>query len=287
MSSSADALGRNGVPSMRSPVLEEARRASVRLLGPVCRGAVGALAVVGLYQAVFWSGAVDERVLPSIVLVLGEIGRLATSPVFLAAIVQTVVPALAGLAIACAVAIPAGLLIGVSPLAKRATRGLIDLMRSLPGTALIPLFIFTIGVGTSMKVALVVYVTVWPILFNTMYGIASVDRVAIESARSCRVNGMALWWRVMLPSAAPFIATGIRYALPISVVIVIASEIVLGAPTGIGGYLLVAKANAVYQPALIYAILLAAGIVGFLLNIVADRLADHLVGWETRRGEPT
>ena len=137
---------------------------------------------------------------------------------------------------ACLIGIPVGLALGLSPLAERLSRGLVDVLRSLPGTALIPVFMITIGTGDLMKVILVVFVGVWPILFNTMYGIASVDKVAIESALSCRVTGPALWRRVMLPSAAPFIATGIRYALPIAIVIVIADELVVGSPEGIGGY---------------------------------------------------
>jgi NitT/TauT family transport system permease protein len=136
-----------------------------------------------------------------------------------------------------------------------------------------------------MKIVVVLYATVWPILFNTMYGIASVDAVAIESARSCRVDGVALWRRVMLPSAAPFIATGIRYALPISIVIVIASEIVVGSPEGIGGYLLQQQANVEYRPDIVYAVLLSAGVVGFALNLAFEAATDRLVGWETRRGE--
>jgi NitT/TauT family transport system permease protein len=136
-----------------------------------------------------------------------------------------------------------------------------------------------------MKVLLVIFVGVWPILFNTMYGILSVDKVAVESARSCRVDGLALWRRVLLPSAAPFIATGIRYMLPISIVIVIADELVVGTPEGIGGFLLQQQTNVIWQPEVIYAVLLMAGVVGFVLNLVMDAACDRLVGWDTRRSE--
>lgn len=249
------------------------------------KGFVGAVAVGLCYQLVHWSGIVDRRVLPPVTDILAQMASLSVNVDFMVAAATTVWPALVGLLLASAIAIPTGLLLGVSPLANRMSRGLIDLMRSLPGTALIPVFIFTIGPGDTMQVLLVLYVTVWPILFNTMYGIASVDKVAIESARSCRVDGMALWRRVMLPSAAPFIATGIRYALPIAVVIVIASEIVVGRPEGIGGFLLLQQANVEYRPDIIYAVLLMAGVVGFLLNVISDQICDRLVGWETRRGE--
>jgi NitT/TauT family transport system permease protein len=253
----------------------------------IWKGFVGAAAVALCYQVVHWSNVVDPRVLPSVTTVLHEMGRLTVNTEFHVAVLETLWPALLGLAGACLVGIPVGLLLGISRLADRMSRLLIDIMRSLPGTALIPVFIVTVGQGDLMKVLLVIYIGVWPILFNTVYGIASVDKVAIESALSCRVSGPALWRRVMLPSAAPLIATGIRYALPISVVIVIAEELVVGSPQGIGGYLLQQQTNIVWQPEVIYAVLLMAGVVGFLLNMVMDALCDRFVGWDTRRSEPS
>jgi NitT/TauT family transport system permease protein len=251
----------------------------------IWKGFVGAAAVAFCYQLVHWSNVVDPRVLPSVTTVLAEMGRLALNPEFHLAVLQTLWPALLGLTGACLVGIPVGLLLGISRLADRMSRLLIDIMRSLPGTALIPVFIVTVGQGDVMKVLLVIYIGVWPILFNTVYGITSVDRVAIESALSCRVRGPALWRRVMLPSAAPLIATGIRYSLPISVVIVIAEELVVGSPEGIGGFLLMQQTNVVWRPEVIYAVLLMAGVVGFLLNIVMDALCERYVGWDTRRSE--
>lgn len=255
------------------------------MLKSVAKGLVGAAAVALCYQIVYWSGIVDARILPSVTTILAEMVRLLVNPDFHTAIVETVWPALVGLACACAIGIPAGLLIGISPLAERLSRGLIDVMRSLPGTALIPVFMVTIGADLLMKILLVVFVGVWPILFNTMYGIMSVDKVAIESARSCRVTGFALWRRVLLPSAAPFIATGIRYMLPVSIVIVIADELVVGTPEGIGGFLLLQQTNVVWRPNVIYAVLLMAGVVGFTLNLVIDSVCDRVVGWDTKRSE--
>jgi NitT/TauT family transport system permease protein len=260
---------------------------SLAALIALWRGFVGAAVVTLGYQLVHWSHIVDPRVLPSAADILAQMVRLVTSAEFALAALETLAPALLGLAVAAAVAIPLGMLLGLSPLANRVSRGLIDLMRSLPGTALIPVLIVTIGQGDLMKVALVIYVAAWPILFNTMYGVSSVDKIAIESARSCRVDGAALWGRVILPSAAPFIATGLRYALPISIVIVIAAELIVGSPEGIGGYLLLQQANTVYRPDVIYAVLLMAGVIGFVLNGVMDRLCDWLVGWDTRRSEQT
>lgn len=261
--------------------------ASVKWAAPVYRALAGAGALAFAYQLVHWSGIVDPRVLPSVTAILAQIARLSVSAEYLVAVRETLAPALLGMIVAWGIALPLGLLLGTSRFANDVTGGLIDLMRSLPGTALIPVCIFVIGQGETMKVTVVVYATVWPILFNTIYGIRSVDPVAILSARSCRISRMAMWRRVMLPSAAPFIATGMRYALPISIVVVIACEIVVGSPEGIGGFLLLQQSDVEYRPDIIYAVLLCAGLVGFLVNLLFDAACDRIVGWEIRRSEQT
>jgi ABC-type nitrate/sulfonate/bicarbonate transport system permease component len=114
-------------------------------LQAVAKGFVGAAAVALAYQLVHWSGIVDPRVLPSVTVVLAEMARLLVSTEFHIAVLETLWPALVGLFGASLVGIPAGLLIGISPLAERISRSLIDVMRSLPGTALIPVFMVTIG----------------------------------------------------------------------------------------------------------------------------------------------
>src|SRR5262249_45261887 len=145
--------------------------AAVLAAGPriilIWKGFVGAAVVAFCYQLVHWSNVVDPRVLPSVTTVLAEMGRLSVNPEFLVAVGETLWPALGGLLGACLIGIPLGLLLGISRLADRMSRLLIDIMRSLPGTALIPIFIVTVGQGDVMKVLLVIYIGVWPILFNT------------------------------------------------------------------------------------------------------------------------
>jgi len=252
-----------------------------------CKGSAGFGVVAMCYQAIYLSGLVERRVFPSIVVILEEMIRLAVNHEFLIATLETLGPAVIGVLLSVAIGIPIGLLLGMSSRAERFTRLLIDIMRTLPGTALIPVFIVAIGQGHLMTLLLVVFVGVWPILYNTIYGVLSVDKIAIESALSCRVRGPALWWRVILPSAAPFIATGIRYATPVAVVIVISEELVLGVPRGIGGFLLLQQTDMIWRAEVIYAVLLMAGIFGFALNFFVDALCDRIVGWETKRSEQT
>ena len=97
---------------------------------------------------------------------------------------------LIGLAIAALVAVPLGLVLGLTDIAHKATVAVIEFLRPIPSVALIPLAILIYGRGTEMKVALVVFACVWPMLFNTIYGIRRVDPVAADTAR---VFGLGRW----------------------------------------------------------------------------------------------
>lgn len=248
-------------------------------------GLAGAVTLAAAYELIHASGLVDPRTLPSAFSVLVQLISVFSDSDFLLAAIDTAAPALSGLALGVAIAVPLGVLLGRCPPCSEAASGTIDILRSLPATALIPVLIFTLGQGFVMKVVLVIYVACWPILLNAMYGARSIDPRTIESALSCRVRGVALWLTVVLPSCGPAIFSGIRYALPVSVVVVIAAEIALGSAEGMGGYLLQQQYSSSYRPDRVFAILLAAGLVAYALNLAGNSLATYFVGWETSRGE--
>jgi NitT/TauT family transport system permease protein len=105
--------------------------------------------------------------------------------------------------LASVISIPLGVLIGTSHLAYRMVSPLIEFMRPIPSVALIPLGILLWGHGFSMKVILVAYATIWPILFNTVYGVHDVDPIAVQTARCFGLKRRAILRRINLPSAAP------------------------------------------------------------------------------------
>ena len=82
------------------------------------------------------------------------------------------------------IAIPLGVLFGLSERAYRASRAVVELIRPIPPVALIPLVVLVFGNGLEMKLVIVVFAAVWPILFNTMYGVHDVDKQGKEMARS-------------------------------------------------------------------------------------------------------
>jgi ABC-type nitrate/sulfonate/bicarbonate transport system permease component len=176
-----------------------------------------------------------------------------------------------GLAVVAGVSVGAAL--GLSRTAERATRPLLELLRSVPGVALLPVFIVLIGIGTDMKIVLVASGAVWPVLLNTTDGVRSTEPLLVDMAVS---YGMGRWRRlrsIILPAAAPQIFAGARTALAISVIIMVVSETV-GAQGGIGYYLLAAQRS--FRITDMWGTIIALGVLGYLLNLLF-RLTEAIV----------
>ncbi|WP_235734647.1 ABC transporter permease [Nocardioides alcanivorans] len=172
-----------------------------------------------------------------------------------------------------------GLLVSSHRALQRPAMVLVNSLRSIPATALIPIGVMALGMGTQMKVAIGVYAVLWPILINTTYGVASTERMRLQAARSMQWS----WWRrqvlVVLPSALPSILTGIRIAVGIGLIVIISTEL-LGARTGVGTVLV--QYTQADRPDVVYAGVLLLGVVGALLFSGLLRLEQRLVRWEHR-----
>jgi ABC-type nitrate/sulfonate/bicarbonate transport system permease component len=183
----------------------------------------------------------------------------------------TVLAAGFGLAVVAGVAL--GAILGLSRVTERATRPLLELVRAVPGVALLPVFIALVGIGTDMKILLVASGAVWPVLLNTTDGVRSTEPLLIDMAVS---YGMGRWRRlrsIVLPAAAPQIFAGARTALAISVIIMVVSETV-GSQGGIGYFLLAAQRS--FQITDMWGTIIALGVLGYLLNVLF-RLTEAIV----------
>jgi ABC-type nitrate/sulfonate/bicarbonate transport system permease component len=179
----------------------------------------------------------------------------------------------AGFGLAVVAGVVVGAILGLSRTAERATRPLLELLRAVPGVALLPVFIALIGIGVDMKIVLVASGAVWPVLLNTTDGVRSTEPLLIDMAKS---YGLSRWRRlrsIILPAAAPQIFAGARTALAISVIIMVVSETV-GAQGGIGYFLLAAQRS--FQITDMWGTIIALGVLGYLLNLLF-RLTEAIV----------
>jgi NitT/TauT family transport system permease protein len=224
------------------------------------------------------SGLVHEYYFPPATKVLVRTVSLFGDTEFLGHVLATTYATFAGLALAIAVALPLGVLLGSSRRAYEASIALIEVIRPVPSVALIPVVILAMGTGLGMKVVLIFLGALWPILFNTIYGIRNVDPVAKDTARAFGCTSFAVLRRVSLPSASPFAYTGIRIGAAIALILAISSEMLSGAQDGIGVWLLLARETGA-DPELVFAGTFVAGLLGWLMNTALDGGERRLFRW--------
>ncbi|MGP3920785.1 ABC transporter permease [Nonomuraea sp. 10N515B] len=251
------------------------------------RRAAGALAFAALIELLSRTGLVSSEYLPPVTEIAGRGMALVFDPAFRGHALTSLLAWAMGLGIAALIAVPLGLLLGSVPIIDAASRSVVEFLRPIPSVALIPLVALMIGTGLQLRVTLVVYASLWPILYNTMYGLRGVDPLAKESLRSYGFGPLSVLLRVSLPSSAPFIMTGFRLATGVALILTVSTEIVAGRGEGIGVFIFFAG---IAMPARMTDILAGAcwvGLFGVAVNallIAAERLAFR---WHhARLGEP-
>ena len=168
-----------------------------------------------------------------------------------------------GFGIAVVVATSSGLLLGMSARSRRAAAPIVEFLRAIPPPALLPFAILVIGVGDSMKVFIIAFVCLWPILLNTIDGVTGVDPTLRETARMYGVAGRDRLLRVMLPAASPQIFAGMRTSLSLALILMVISEMV-ASTNGIGYFVL--QSQRTFAIPEMWSGILLLGILGYTLN---------------------
>ncbi|MDQ2624356.1 MAG: ABC transporter permease [Actinomycetota bacterium] len=197
-------------------------------------------------------------------------------PKFWSAFGDTLVTWALGLAIASVAAVIAGTVVGLVPFLRRATHTTVEFLRPIPSVAIIPLAILVAGLSREAALVVVVYAPFWQIFIQVLYGIADVDSVAQDTARSFGLKRRHRLRHLVLPTALPYAITGFRLAASIALVLTITAELVIKNP-GLGRQMDVYK-SAPDVPGL-YALVLVTGVLGLLVNI-GTRIAERrLLHW--------
>lgn len=245
---------------------------------------MGLTAFLVLWEVVSRTGLIRQEYLPPPSLVAVRLAELIAQGDFLRDVLATVLAWAIALGLATAIAVPVGLLLGQVPLLRKATQSLVEFLRPIPSVALIPLAVIVLGSGPSSKIALAVYASVWPILFNTVYALGEIEQQRIEAARSFGLSRAAVLRRVALPSVAPFVMTGIRLSAAIALIVVVTTELLAGGRGGgIGQFITISRSGGGAMD-VVLAGALTAGIIGYLVNLALERAQRQWLGWSEEVG---
>lgn len=182
----------------------------------------------------------------------------------------------AGYALAAVLGIPLGMLIGRSLRASRMVLPIVTFSRSVATLSLLPLAVLWFGVGEESKVFLITYGCFWVLLTNVIDGAKNVDPALIRAALMLDTSPRAMFYRVILPSALPYIFSGLRLALGLGFMVIVGVELI-GTSIGLGA--LISQARTFYRMDLVFAGMVAIALFGLLIALGLSWLERLLLPW--------
>ena len=241
---------------------------------------VGPLALFILWDLVVRFGFIKAILLPSPLDTLNAlVGGLAGGPLLLDFAV-TVKRTLEAFAIAAVIGVPLGVLLGSNERAYRSVEFLIDFFRSTPSSALIPLFLLIFGVSDVNKIAIAAFGAVLLVLFNSAYGVMNARKQRVMAAKVMGASRWQIFKDVLIWESLQPTFVGLRSAVSMALVIVIVAEMFIGSDTGLGHRII--DAQQVLNVKSMYAAILAAGILGYTLNVLFLVIERRVVHWSGR-----
>ncbi len=235
------------------------------------------LAVLVVWQLA--APAISPLLLPAPLAVILDLIRLLGTGEVVPDIAFTLYRTAAGFAIAAIIAVPLGVWMGYSETVYSSLEFLVDFFRSVPATALFPLFLLLFGIGDSAKVALAAWAAGLILITYSMYGVHLSKKTRVQAARTMNVKGFTLLKKVVFPEALPHIFGGVRIAASLCLVLVVVAEMFIGTAFGMGRRII--DAQFLYNLPEMYAAILITGCIGYMLNrgiVVVERKVVYWKG---------
>ena len=205
------------------------------------RAALTLLVVAAIYQAVAHSGLFPAVLLPALPVVAATLyTSLADGSMPMHAL-YTLERVLIGCGLAIALGLPVGILMGRYRPVENFVMPLASALMPIPSLAWVPIFILWFGLGNTVTILIVFYAALFPMLLNTWSGVRAVNPLWLRAASAMGADEHALFWKVMIPAASPFIITGLRQAFLRSWIAVVGAEMLAASDWGLGWVIFDAK----------------------------------------------
>ena len=203
-------------------------------LGAVAAGSLAFVVMALAWQAAVSAGVFPPKLFPSLATVAETLVRLTENGTMLAAAAATLFRLLFGFLLAAVAGIVVGLLMGRVQWIEDALLPIVSFMYPIPGIAYAPLFVLWFGLGDVPAILLVAVATSFTVIINTWKGVKAVKPIWIRSAQAMRASERAIFARVILPGALPYVLTGLRLGLASAWRILVAVEMLMSVARGLG-----------------------------------------------------
>ncbi len=219
--------------------------AAASAMSPRFRSAIRAsitLVAFGLfYEAIARTGYFPPVLMPSLTKVGATLLTVLLDGTMLAHAASTLYRVLAGMALAIAVGLPLGILMARFKQVENFVLPLASALMPIPSLAWVPVFILWFGLGNTVAILIVFYAATFPMLLNTWSGVRAVNPIWLRAAGAMGADERALFWKVIVPGASPFIITGLRQAFLRAWIAVIGAEFLAASDWGLGWVIFDAK----------------------------------------------
>jgi ABC-type nitrate/sulfonate/bicarbonate transport system permease component len=234
------------------------------------------LIVSAIWELLTRSGILPSRDLPPTTAIAAAfVGDVQQSDVWYA-VGATMGSWAIGFAAAIIVGVLVGLMLGRSLIGYLIAQPTLEFIRTIPSIAALPLLILLYGTGLELAMIMVFLGAVWPVIIQTMYGVRDVDPTAKDAGRAYGLNRGQLFIRIVLPSALPYIATGIRLGAVLGLILSVAASL-LGGGQGIGYLIEIASYSS--TPELVFARIALVGLMGLCITLVLTILESKVLFW--------
>jgi ABC-type nitrate/sulfonate/bicarbonate transport system permease component len=237
-----------------------------------------ALGLPAVLFALWWmsSAGSDDFYFPPLSQIVDRLVEQWFGPRLAADVLPSVLRLAAGYLIATAVGITVGVLVGTYARLRNLLEPVMEFFRAIPPPVVVPILMLVFGIENTMKIVVIAFGCVWPILLNTAEGVRAVDEVLSDSARAYRIIGAARLRHLTLPAASPQIFAGLRQGLSVAIILMVISEL-FAASDGLG--FAIVQAQRRFAIPEMWAGMLMLGLLGFLLSLLFRVVENRWLAW--------
>lgn len=238
--------------------------------------AVVLLLLIGLWQLGSNAGVIPQAFFPGPDRSFGTLFEQLGTSGFWFAFTETVRRMFYGFVLASVVGVALGTALGSSPAVRDYIEPTLELVRPLPASAVIPVFVLMLGLNERMIIAVIAFGSIWPALLGTVHGFKTVDPRLFEVSRILHLSRLEMIWKIALPNALPDIFAGLRLALTVSLILAVVTEMLSGS-NGLGHNIILAARS--FRSADLFAGIIVLGAIGYVTSAVLERVEHYMLRW--------
>lgn len=239
---------------------------------------IGPMFFLVLWFALSTANIFNDTLLPGPINTLVSFVKLTGTPDIWRDVGYTTLRVSSSFALSIIFGVPLGLLLGSSKKIYKSFEFIIDFLRSMPATAIFPVFMLFFGINDSSKIAVAVFASVLVIIFNTAHGTLNGSKARILVAKTMGATRIKIFKSILFWESLPQTFAGLRTALNFCLILIVLTEMFIGTNIGLGRKII--DFQITYETTSMYAMVIIAGIIGYLLNVLFIQAEKRLLHWK-------